>query len=361
MDWEQIARMLGRRKVLSQHHAGKWVIGTASSKSGSRKFRLWVPRHHDGREPSPLVMLLHGCGQSAKDLAKICGMNAIAERDNFLVVYPEQPTAANLLRCWNWFDPKHQARESGEPSILAAVVEQAVSSHNVDPDRVYVAGLSAGAAMAVVMGATYPDLFMAIGVVAGLEFAAATTAAAGLGAITRGGPDPSHQGLLAFQAMSEGLREKPKRRMPVIVFQGAADPYLNPVNADQVLAQWARTNDYLDGNEDGKRLLEQAGEITAGSVPGSYSFQKCKYEDSAGRLLMEKWLVEGLGHAWPGSPSAGRFADPNGPNASEEMWRFFCDTTLDSLVHPPSRLALRGALTNLFQRAVQYLKPSVER
>ena len=169
----------------------------------------------------------------------------------------------------------------------------------------------------VVMGATYPDLFIAIGVVAGLEFAAATTAVAGLGAITRGGPEPSHQGLLAFQAMH--------------------------------------------GNQDGKSVLKQTGEITAGSVPGGYSIQKCKYEDGAGRLLMEKWLVEGLGHAWPGSPSAGHFADPNGPNASEEMWRFFCATTLDSLDHPPSRPALRGVLTNLFQRAVEYLKPSVER
>src|ERR1700722_17196105 len=166
------------------------------------------------------------------------------------VVYPEPPTEANPLRCWNWFDPNHQARESGEPSILAAVIEQVVSSHNVDPDRVYVAGLSAGAAMAVVMGATYPDLFMAIGVVAGLEFAAATTAAAGLGAITRGGPEPNHQGLLAFQVMRGGLREKPKRRMPVIVFQGA------------------RTNDYLDGNGDGKSLLKQAGEMNRGQRPG---------------------------------------------------------------------------------------------
>lgn len=143
-----------------------------------------------------------------------------------------------------------------------------------------------GAAMAVVLGATYPDLFMAIGAVAGLEFAAAPTAVASLAAITMGGPGPNRQGLLAFQAMSVGLRQRPKRRMPVIVFQGAADPYLNPVNADQVLAQWARTKDYLDGN--GKSLLDQAGEPTNGSVPGGYSFQKCEYEDSAGRLLMEK-------------------------------------------------------------------------
>jgi poly(hydroxyalkanoate) depolymerase family esterase len=192
MDWKQIARIFGRRKVLSHCHGGKWVIGSASNTSGSRKYRLWVPPTHDKREPSPLVMMLHGCGQNARDLAKICGLNAIAERNNFLVVYPEQTTKANPLRCWNWFDPKHQSREAGEPSILAAVIDQAVSSHNIDPNRVYVAGLSAGAAMAVVLGATYPDLFMAIGVVAGLEFVAGTTAVTGLGAITMGGPEPNH-------------------------------------------------------------------------------------------------------------------------------------------------------------------------
>ena len=126
-------------------------------------------------------------------------MNAIADRNNFLVAYPEQTIKANPPRCWNWFDPKYQARETGEPSILAAVVEQAVSSHNIDPNRVYAAGLSAGAAITVVLGATYPDLFMAIGVVAGPEFAAGRTAVAGLGAITMGGPEPNHQGLVAFQ------------------------------------------------------------------------------------------------------------------------------------------------------------------
>jgi poly(hydroxyalkanoate) depolymerase family esterase len=358
MDWKRVARAFGRRKLSSGRRGGKWVTGIASSASGSRKYRLWVPITHDSQKPSPLIMMLHGCGQSAKQLATICGMNAIAERNNFLVVYPEQTTRANPLGCWNWFDQKNQTRDAGEPSILAAVIEAAVSSHNVDPDRVYVAGLSAGAAMAVVLGATYPDLFTAIGVVAGIEFAAGTSAVSGLGAMRRGGPDPDHQGFLAFQAMGPGLRVKPKRRMPVIVFQGTADRYLNPVNAEQIITQWARTNDYLDGNGDGGSVLDRAGELTNGSVPGGHSFQKREYEDSAGRLLMEKWLIQGMGHAWPGSPSAGRFEDPKGPNASEEMWRFFCDTTLDSL---DSRQTNLSRVVNLFNQAVQYIKPSTIR
>jgi hypothetical protein len=107
-------------------------------------------------------------------------------------------------------------------------------------------------------------------------------------------------------------------------------------------------------------MLDQAGELTEGSVPGGYRFRKCTYEDSAGRLLMEKWLVEGLGHAWSGSPSVGQFADPKGPNASEEMWRFFCEATSNSLVYPTSQQTIRGPIANMFHWAVQYFQPDAQ-
>jgi len=322
------------------------VSGSASSASASRKYRLWVPAKYDPEVLSPLVMMLHGCTQKPEDLAEISGMNAVADRNNFLVVYPEQPLRANLLRCWNWFDPKHQSRGSGEPALLASVIEQLASSHNVDPSRVYVAGISAGAAMAVVLAATYPDLVAAVGVVAGLEFRAATSMAGGLAAMKKGGPDPEQQGLVAFQTMSKGLSERPKGRMPVIVFQGTADPYLNPLNAGQVVSQWAKTNQCLDGhNQDGGALDD--GELTKSNVLGGHSFEKYVYKDGAGRLLMEKWMVDGMGHAWPGSPVNGDFADPKGPPASEEMWRFFSDTTMESLAHPTARKTLWDRLVHL--------------
>ena len=115
-------------------------------------------------------MMLHGCTHDAEDMAQISGMNEVAEVNQFLVVYPEQSRLANLMKCWNWFDPKHQARDAGEPSILAATVDKVRSTHNVDADRVYVVGVSAGGAMASILGATYPDLFAAIAVFAGAEF-----------------------------------------------------------------------------------------------------------------------------------------------------------------------------------------------
>lgn len=272
-------------------------------------------------------MMLHGCTQKPEDLATISGMNEIADRNNFLVVYPEQTTEANPLRCWNWFDPKHQTRESGEPALLAAVVKEVLASNSINAKRIYVAGISAGAAMAVVMGVTYPDLFNGIGVCAGLEFKAAASVETGLAAMKQGGPDPKQQGLIAFGAIAENLRGKSKRRMPVIVFQGDADPYVNPLNAEQVIAQWTKTNDYLDDGKDNDTVKRQPASTTEGSVPGGHQFTKSIYNDRDGRLLMEKWMVKGLSHAWSGSPIAGAFADPKGPNASEEMWRFFTETS----------------------------------
>jgi poly(3-hydroxybutyrate) depolymerase len=176
--------------------------------------------------------------------------------------------------------------------------------------------------MAIVMGASYPDLFSAVGASAGVEFKAATSRSSAFGLLRHGGPDPVRQGRLAFEAMSAGLHEKPRTRMPVIVFQGASDHRVPKGAAEQVIAQWTETNACLAGNG-AMRLAEQA---TEGSVPGGHSYTKYSYQDSVG-LLMEKWIVHGLGHAWSGSPTASRYGDPKGPNASEEIWRFFRDTS----------------------------------
>jgi len=271
-------------------------------------------------------MLLHGCTHDAEDMAEISGMNEVAEANRFLVVYPEQTRLANLLKCWNWFHPKHQARDAGEPSILAAVVEQVRSTHNVDPDRVYVAGVSAGGAMACILAATYPDVFAAVAVFAGAEFKAATSGSQALAAMKRGGPDPVRQGQLAFEAMHAGLARTNRRRMPAIVFQGSADPRVSPVNADQAIAQWCTTNACLGAEhaESGFVLTEK---VIEDKVPDGYTYLRHVFEEADGRLLMEKWLVQGLGHAWSGSPKPSRYGDPKGPNASAETWRFFSEAT----------------------------------
>ena len=306
-----------------------WTAGIVRAAGGSRNFKLWIPTTLESGQPWPLLMLLHGCRLDAEHMAAISGMNDVAEANRFLVVYPEQSRRANLLRCWNWFRPEHQERGAGEPSILAAVVGQIRSTYSVDPDRVYVAGVSAGAAMATILAATYPDLFAALAVLAGAEFKAASSTSEGFAVMKRGGPDPTRQGQLAFEVMRSGFAQAKRRRMPVIVFHGTADYRVAPVNADQVIAQWGKTNACLavEHSETGFSLTER---VISSEVPGGYAYQKHVYVEHDSRLLMEKWLVRGLGHAWSGSPKPSKYGDPKGPNASAEIWRFFCAAGLNS-------------------------------
>jgi len=314
-------------------HGGSWVSGAVKNSSGSLEYKLWLASGYRKERPVPLVLMLHGCTQKAEDMAAASEMNDLADTNNFLVGYPEQAAAANPLRCWICFDPKHQSRYAGEPALIAAVIQDIRASYSIDAKRVYVVGISAGGAMAVVMGATYPELFAGLGVIAGTEYKAGTTMEAGLAAMKAGGPDPDQQGILAFQAMQKGSGGS-KKRMPVIAFHGTKDPYVNPINAEQLIAQWAETNDYLDDGKDNDSITIQSPNETKGTVPNGYSYTRYLYKDSNGRLLMEKWIVEGLGHAWPGSPIANQFADVKGPNASAEMLRFFAETTFHSSVSP---------------------------
>lgn len=316
-------------------YGGSWVSGTVKNSFGSRDYKLWVSSGYRKEKAVPLVLMLHGCMQKPEDLATASGMNDLADANNFLVVYPQQVAAANPLSCWNWFEPKHQARDAGEPSLIAAVIQDLRSAYSIDNKRIYVVGISAGGAMAVVMAASYPDLFAGLGVIAGEEYKAGTTVEAGLASMKAGGPDPNQQGLLAYQAMQKSLSGS-KKRMPVIAFHGTKDPYLNPLNTDQLIAQWAQTNDYLDDGKDNDSVTIQSPNETKGAVPGGYSYTRHQYKDSSGRLLMEKWIVESLAHAWPGSPIANQFADPKGPKASAEIWRFFGETSFHSSSSPGS-------------------------
>ncbi len=321
--------------------AGRWVDGSASASGGSRNYRLWVPDGYSSSTPTPLVMVLHGCTQNPNDIAAGTRFNTLADEQNFLVVYPDQPSSANSNKCWNWFETTHQARGSGEPAILAAVVNRVRSTYNVDASRIYVTGISAGGAMSVIMGATYPDIFAAVGVVAGLEYKAGTNLTSGLLAMSQGGPNPNTQGQLAYQAMGSFAR-----RMPVIVFHGSSDTTVYPINGNQVLSQWAQTNDYIDDGRDNNSVDDTAERSTNGQVPNGRSFTQSSYNDGAGRLLLEKWIINGMGHAWPGGSSAGTYTDPQGPDATRETWRFFAASTGNTTPTPiPTATATPGGPT----------------
>ena len=262
---------------------------------------------------SALVVLLHGCKQDAADFAKGTDMNALAAGQNCLVLYPEQLTKANSMRCWNWFDPAHQSRESGEPGMLAALTRKVIAQHGVDASRVYVAGLSAGGAMAAVLASEYPDLFAAAGIHSGLPQGAAKDVMSAFSAM-RSGPASRGAGL----KRTPGTGAMP---VPVIVFHGSADKTVNPDNGEHIVD--AARQAFAASN---RPLSETRTDLPGadGKVPKTgRSGQRSVFRAADGTPCVESWEIQAGPHAWSGGDAGGSYTDPDGPSASAAMLAFF--------------------------------------
>jgi esterase, PHB depolymerase family len=286
---------------------------------GLRRYAVYVPQRLPRRGRFPVMVVLHGCTQSADDIAAGTRMNAMADRCGFVVVYPEQSEHDNPRKCWNWYLRDHQVRGSGEPAEIAGIVAQVLGSDTgarLDRNRVYVVGLSAGAAMAAIMGATYPDLFAGVGMHSGLSYGAAHTVPGALLSMHRGGPDPEERGLQAYAAMGEHAR-----MVPVVVIQGATDKTVSARNGEQVVHQWLTTNRHASA---GTLALsaEQPDDFHDGNSPGGLHYDVRTWNDRLGRPLVQYWHVSDLGHAWSGGSTSGSYTDPAGPDATAAMWRF---------------------------------------
>ncbi|MES2318694.1 MAG: PHB depolymerase family esterase [Pseudomonadota bacterium] len=272
---------------------GKFVDGSFTNAAGTRSYKLYIPSSY-ADQAMPLVVMLHGCSQDPDDFARGTQMNLLAEELHCLVVYPAQSQQANPSRCWNWFSAVDQTRGQGEPSLIAGITETIIHNYAVDRAQVYVAGLSAGGAMATIMGTLYPELYAAVGVHSGLPFASAHDLPSALAAM---------QG-------NFGRSQPGGKAIPIIVFHGDRDTTVHPANGDELIKQGA--------HQGPKEIV-----VEPGRVPDGHAYTRTVHQKADGTPHAEQWLIHGAGHAWSGGSAHGSFTDGKGPDASREMMRFF--------------------------------------
>ena len=320
VDWREL--YASNRAVIERAHGTAGLRDEHATIAAGRTRRALVhtPAHAEPGVARPLVCMLHGCTQDAANFAAATRMNEAADRHGFIVVYPQQERSENAQRCWNWFDARHQARGAGEPASIAAVVRDLVgttTSWAVDPDRVFVAGLSAGGAMAAVLQATYPDLFAAVAVHSGLAYRSATSVGAAFAAMACGGRKPAEHGRAAHAAMGEHARP-----VPSLVIHGSSDRTVAPINGDQLLAQSMAANRLAaPGACDFDVTLPTT--TSRARVEGGHAYEHSCWTDGRGAVAHERLRVDGLGHAWSGGSPGGSFTDPRGPDATAAIWSFF--------------------------------------
>jgi poly(hydroxyalkanoate) depolymerase family esterase len=302
----ELGSLVGRSKPRDiTPSAGQFIAGSYANHAGVRGYKLYVPSCYRG-QALPLIVMLHGCTQTADDFAAGTRMNVIAEERGCFVVYPEQAASAHPARCWNWFRRSDQERGGGEPSLIAGITRKVMRDYQVDSRRVYVAGLSAGAAAAAIMGASYGDLYAAIGMHSGLACGAASDLPSAVAAMRQGEITAA---LLDHPTAGPGGGT---RIVPTIVFHGDQDSTVHPRNSAHVIARWANISDLR-------------ASVHPGRVPDGHAYSRTVYRNARGQPMLEQWDIHGCAHAWSGGSAAGTFTDPRGPDASREMIRFFLE------------------------------------
>lgn len=286
---------------------GTFEWHTYAGDAGTRRYRLFVPASADATKPAPLVVMLHGCTQDPDDFARGSRFNELAARAGAIVAWPEQTGSHHPQKCWTWYDPANQAAGRGEPALVAAITREVMASRAIDPRRVYVGGVSAGAAMAVNTAAAYPELFAAVASHSGIPYRAAADVPHAIAVMRTGSSDPA---ILAY-ALQDALGG---RRLPLIAIHGAADPVVVPTNSRQLAAQWAG-------------VLGLTASPAERGTEGGLGIERTRWKASDGSIAVELIVVDSLAHAWSGGSAEGTFTDARGPDASRLILDFLLSHT----------------------------------
>ena len=294
--------------------------GSARSENGAtspwlllppeRNYRLYVPAHARDRQALPLVVMIHGCKETADEFAQGTRMNAIADREGFAVLYPDQASFANMRRCWNWFEP-NTAAGFGECAIILEMIREAFKRTSIDSQRVYVAGMSSGAALAGLLGYHHPDVFAAVAVQSGLPPMNPPSAAAALSAMEKG--------VRVDAEMLADAYWKTHAVLPptLLVVHGDADSRVTEKNATSMTKLWEKL---FESAPQAHPLVREDKDVPSAETARSYAQIDWL---NAGRIVIRGVRIHGLAHAWSGGDPAFAYNDAKGPDASAMIWRFF--------------------------------------
>lgn len=286
-----------------------------TSADGSQRYQVHLPPQYDSEIALPVIMAIHGCGMTGfgwNSMKSTTQLNALADREGFIVVYPTQRLFRSAVNCWNSSDPREQHRHTGEPALLAGVAKEVVESYGADPNQVHVAGASSGAGTAVILAVTYPDLFATVSSVAGGEY--------GLNQVDPDAPHATSPEYTARQAWAQmGDRA---RQVPLLIIQGEEDDVVPPLVATRLVEHWAALNDLVDDGLLNHSLELAERTMTVPEAQGRHAFNHTAITTEDGSSLVESYTVADMGHVWPGPKGDGLFTDPAGPDASSIVWEF---------------------------------------
>lgn len=290
-------KALTRSAVRAGAKAVKLHNGFTEGAAGAQRYRLFVPPGARHAGSLPLLVMLHGCSQKTEAFAASTRMNRIAAKEGFVVLYPEQNHLANLQGCWNWHQT-HSGQAQTEADAILATILQVCQRQAIDPGRIALAGLSAGASMAALLAVRHPARFRAIAMHSGIAPGMAHSLAGALKAM-RG-----HGVAAPLLLLSAGTH------LPaLLVIQGSADPLVAPGNGLAVAQLWAVSEGAIPARP---RTVQRGARH-----PATLTDYKTK-----GRLVATLCAIQGLGHAWSGGAASEAYSDPKGPDASRMIWAF---------------------------------------
>ena len=313
------------------HGSGPYHHERLSERGDVYHYEVYVPSSRRANSAVPLVVVLHGCAETADQVAAASAYDRLAERRRFIVLYPDVDAMdMGYGGCWKGiWEPRAEGRGRGDAGAIAEMTTAVIARWHVDRSRVYAIGISAGGFEAAILGADYPDLYAAIGIHSGAAYGVGDQGCLPPNEVPA---ETNAVALAALAAMGERARV-----MPVIVFHGDKDGRIPYRCGQQALSQWLGTDDLILEREHRPVLPSTPTGVSHATVPGGHAYTVASYSDKSRCVVAQFWTVNGMGHFWSGGsadPSSARYSDPRGPSAAAASWAFFSRWTLSGPVRP---------------------------